>query len=233
MSIVFVKIRFQYLNHSLQKRMVYHSNLLLEAVIKLWQRDYPYSRIVDIINDSAIAQIFQRRHSCISSQKVSGNKFSWNHKKTGQPRSVRMPNLLRSTKAKIVTNHQKRLQWKSAGEAGVDKSSMNRIIKKDLIFLKNVTSKFGIFKIFMANKINTKYNLWKRNFKVLDFKSRRSLWGHAWCYKKYILLTFKGICINFSLELKKIILSHPVTSKQPPEIVQIHMRHPVYKNSYP
>ena len=147
MSIVFAKIRFQFLNHSLQKRMVYHSNLLLEAIIKLWQRDYPYSKIVDTINDSAIAQIFQRRHSCISSQKVSGNKFSWNHK-TGQPRSVRMPNLLRSTKAKIVTNHQKRLQWKSAGEAGVDKSSMNRIIKKDLIFLKNVTSKLGVFTIF-------------------------------------------------------------------------------------
>ena len=34
--------------------------------------------------------------------------------------------------------------------------------------------------------------------------------------------------MNFSLELKKIILSHPVTSKQPPEIVQIHMRHPVH-----
>ena len=33
--------------------------------------------------------------------------------------------------------------------------------------------------------------------------------------------------MNFSQELKKIILSHPVTSKQPPEIVQIHMRHPV------
>ena len=130
MSIVFVKIRFQYLNHSLQKRMVYHSNLLLEAVIKLWQRDYPYSRIVDIINDSAIAQIFQRRHSCISSQKVSGNKFSWNHKKTGQPRSVRMPNLQRSKKAKIVhtslTFH--------CNLFCVDKSSMNRIMKKDLIF---------------------------------------------------------------------------------------------------
>ena len=68
----------------------------------------------------------------------------------------------------------------------------------------------------------------KRNFKVLVFKSRRSLWGHAWCHKKCILLTFKGICMNFSLELKKIILSHPMTSKQPPEIVQIHMCHPVY-----
>ena len=143
-------------------------------------------------------------------------------KNTWQPRFVRMPNFQRLTKAKIVS-----LQWKLACEASEDKSSMWRIIKKDIIFLKNVTSKFGIFKIFMANKINTKYNLWKRNFKVLDFKSRRSLWGHAWCHKKYILLTFKGICMNFSLELKKIILSHPVTSKQPPEIVQIHMRHPV------
>ena len=34
--------------------------------------------------------------------------------------------------------------------------------------------------------------------------------------------------MNFSLELKKIILSHSVTFKQPPEIVQIHMRHPVF-----
>ena len=33
--------------------------------------------------------------------------------------------------------------------------------------------------------------------------------------------------MNFSQELKQI-LSHPVTSKQPPEIVQIHMRHPVF-----
>ena len=40
--------------------------------------------------------------------------------------------------------------------------------------------------------------------------------------EKYILLTFKGICMNFLLEFKKIILSHPVTSKQPHKIVQIH-----------
>ena len=60
LSIVFVKMRFQYLKHSLQKRMVYHSNQLLEAIIKLWQRGYPYSRIVNIINDSAIAQISKR-----------------------------------------------------------------------------------------------------------------------------------------------------------------------------
>jgi hypothetical protein len=45
--------------------------------------------------------------------------------------------------------------------------------------------------------------------------------------KKYTILTFKGICMNFLLEFKKIILSHPVTSKQPHKIVQIHMRHPV------
>ena len=44
---------------------------------------------------------------------------------------------------------------------------------------------------------------------------------------KNILLTFKGICMNFSLELKKIILSHPVTSKQRHKIVQILMGHPV------
>ena len=45
--------------------------------------------------------------------------------------------------------------------------------------------------------------------------------------QKSILLTFKGFCMNFSLELKKIILSHTVTSKQPHKIVQILMRHPV------
>ena len=158
MSIVFVKIRFQYLNHSLQKRMVYHSNLLLEAVIKLWQRDYPNSRIVDIINDSAIAQIFQRRHSCISSQKVSGNKISWNHED-----GLNLWGCLiceDQQKAKIVRN-QKRLLWKLACEASVDKSNMNRIIKKDLIFLNNVTSKLGVFNIFKANKTNIKCTLQK------------------------------------------------------------------------
>ena len=48
--------------------------------------------------------------------------------------------------------------------------------------------------------------------------------------KKYALLTFKGICMNFLLELKFFILSHPLTSKQPRKIVQIHMHHPVYYN---
>ena len=47
--------------------------------------------------------------------------------------------------------------------------------------------------------------------------------------KKNTLLTFKGICMNFLLELKFFILSHPVTSKQPREIVQIHTHHPVYQ----
>ena len=45
--------------------------------------------------------------------------------------------------------------------------------------------------------------------------------------KKNTLLTFKGICMNFLLELNKFILDYPVTSKQPHKIVQIHMRHPV------
>ena len=44
---------------------------------------------------------------------------------------------------------------------------------------------------------------------------------------KYTLLTFKGICMNFLLELNFFILSHPVTSKQPRKTVQIHMTHPV------
>ena len=50
--------------------------------------------------------------------------------------------------------------------------------------------------------------------------------------KKYTLLTFKGICMNFLLELKFFILSHPVTSKQPHKVVQIHMGHPVVTWDY-
>ena len=38
--------------------------------------------------------------------------------------------------------------------------------------------------------------------------------------------------MNFLLELKKNILIHPVTSKQPHKIVQIHMGHPVTKKCY-
>ena len=45
--------------------------------------------------------------------------------------------------------------------------------------------------------------------------------------KKYTLFTFKGICMNFLLELRFFILSHPLTEKQPPKVVQIHMTHPV------
>ena len=48
--------------------------------------------------------------------------------------------------------------------------------------------------------------------------------------KKYMLLTFKDICMNFLLEFKFFILSHPVTSKQPHKIVQIHMGHPVIQH---
>ena len=47
--------------------------------------------------------------------------------------------------------------------------------------------------------------------------------------QKYVLLIFKGICMNFSLELKIFILSHPVTSKQPHKIVQRLMGHPVLR----
>ena len=50
--------------------------------------------------------------------------------------------------------------------------------------------------------------------------------------KKYTLLTFKGICMNFLPELIFIFiffsLGHPVTSKQPLKIVQIHMGHLVF-----
>ena len=46
--------------------------------------------------------------------------------------------------------------------------------------------------------------------------------------KKYTLLTFKGICMNFLLKLKFFILGHPVTSKQPHKIVPILLGHPVH-----
>ena len=38
--------------------------------------------------------------------------------------------------------------------------------------------------------------------------------------QKIFLLTSKSNCINFSLELKFFILSHPVDSKQPRKMVQ-------------
>ena len=47
--------------------------------------------------------------------------------------------------------------------------------------------------------------------------------------KKYTLLIFKGICMNFLLELNFFILSHPVTSKQRHKIIQIHISHPVLR----
>ena len=100
-------MKFQYLKHSLQKRVVYHSNQLLEAIIKLWQNGYPYSRIVDTINDSAIAQI-SKGTVAYQAKKFQEINSVETIKKTGRPRSVRMPNLPRSTKAKIVRN-QKRL----------------------------------------------------------------------------------------------------------------------------
>ena len=49
--------------------------------------------------------------------------------------------------------------------------------------------------------------------------------------KKYTLLTFKGICMNFLLELNFLILSHPVTSKQPHKVVRIFLGHPVYQEN--
>jgi hypothetical protein len=49
--------------------------------------------------------------------------------------------------------------------------------------------------------------------------------------KKYDLLTFEDFFMNFLLELKFLILSHPVTSKQPLKIVQILLVHPVLRRS--
>ena len=50
--------------------------------------------------------------------------------------------------------------------------------------------------------------------------------------KKYTLLTFKGICMNFLLKLKFLILGHPVTSKQPHKIVQILLAHCMFIPDY-
>ena len=127
-------MRFQYLKHSLQKRMVYHSNQLREAIIKLWQRGYSYSSIVDTINGSAIAQI-SKGTVAYQVKKFQETNSVVTMKKTGRPRSVRTPNLRRSTKAKIVRN-QKRSQRKLAREAGISLTSMNRMVRKDL----NMTS---------------------------------------------------------------------------------------------
>ena len=50
--------------------------------------------------------------------------------------------------------------------------------------------------------------------------------------QKIFLLTFKGICMNFLLELNFFILSHPMTSKQPHKVVRILLGHPVKAKSY-
>ena len=82
-------MRFQYLKHSLQKRMVCHRNQLCEIIIKLWQGGYPYSRIVDTIIDFAYQA--KKFHKINSVETI---------KKIGWPGSVRTSNLRRSTKAK-------------------------------------------------------------------------------------------------------------------------------------
>jgi hypothetical protein len=102
-------MRFQYLKHSLQERMVYHSNQLREAIIKLWQRGYSYSSIVDTINGSAIAQI-SKGTVAYQVKKFQETNSVKTMKKTGRPRSVRTPNLRRSTKAKIVRNQKDNFQ---------------------------------------------------------------------------------------------------------------------------
>ena len=70
-------------------------------------------------------------------------------------------------------------------------------------FSNNVTSKLGVFDIFKAEKINIKYTLQKRNFKVLVFKVGGHFEAMLDVTKKKILLTFKGFRMNFSVELKK------------------------------
>ena len=108
MSIIFVKEKFQYLKHSLQKRMVYHSNQLRKAIINLWQRGYSYSNIVDAINNSAIAKI-SKGTVAYQVKKFQETNSVETMKKSGRPRSVRTLQLRNSTRAKIVRN-QKRSQ---------------------------------------------------------------------------------------------------------------------------
>ena len=71
-------------------------------------------------------------------------------------------------------------------------------------FSSNVTSKLRVFNILKANKINIKHSLQKRNFKVLFFESQRSLWGHAWCLKKFFYWLLKVFAWIFHLNWKKI-----------------------------
>ena len=69
------------------------------------------------------------------------------------------------------------------------------------------------------NRYGVIFTFWKKIQKVIVRPCLMS--------KKYDLLTFEDFFMNFLLELKFLILSHPVTSKQPLKIVQILLVHPV------
>ena len=45
---------------------------------------------------------------------------------------------------------------------------------------------------------------------ALFFKCRRSLWGHAWCHKNFIVITFKGICMMNLILLKTFFVIWPL-----------------------
>ena len=110
LSIIFVKERFQYLKHSLQKRMVYHSNQLLhETIIKLWQRGY--SNTQRFLTPLMTLPLLKSPKAQLPTKSRSFRKqiLLKPVKKSGRPRSVRTPQLQNSTRAKIVRN-QKRSQ---------------------------------------------------------------------------------------------------------------------------
>ena len=68
-------------------------------------------------------------------------------------------------------------------------------------------------------------------FGVIFTFCKKSSKGHCEAMvdvKKICFTDFKGICMNFLLELIFFVLSQPVTTKQPQEIVQIHLGHPVF-----
>ena len=67
---------------------------------------------------------------------------------------------------------------------------------------------------------------------TLVFKSRRSLWGHVWCNKNYFLSIFKGIWMNFLLELIFFYSKTPSDVKIASKIVQRLMGHLLWATLY-
>ena len=154
-------MRFQYLKHSLQKRVVYHRSQLCEAIIKLWQRDYPYSRIVDSINDSAIAQI-SKGTDCLSSQKVSGNKFSWIHLKKLDGLGLWGGLIWEGQKKPKLSEIKRGCNKHCPVKLVWPNQAWTEILRITLFFMNILWhKKLGVINIFKANEITIKYTLQK------------------------------------------------------------------------